>query len=166
MRARKPPHPSHCGCWLRICTNVRLRNALIHLCQLVPPLAVTSTLYSMQDKVLPWEVGTSSWGLTLGFFYLLLGLVLWVLLKRSDMKRDQTLRGKRVRSKAKAHYMSWKIWLWPQCVSLYTSFNTSHSVAFGSGGRSVDVDETELSGRDAQPQLTGFLSYHNKARSR
>ncbi|KAI0431453.1 hypothetical protein F5Y09DRAFT_304557 [Xylaria sp. FL1042] len=144
---------------IQVRTNESVK-AITFLAFLVSPPTVTSALYSMQDEVLPWEAGTRSWGLTLGFFYLLLGLVLWILLKRSDIKTDRTLRGQACTSQsmahAKSHRISWKTRLWPRCVGRCLSVNTSHSVSI-SGDRLVDVEETELSDVDAQPQLTGFL---------
>ncbi|KAI0816596.1 hypothetical protein GGR55DRAFT_627679 [Xylaria sp. FL0064] len=129
--------------------------AITFLAFLVSPPAVTSALYSMQDEVLPWGVDTLSWGLTLGFFYLLLGPVLWILLKRSDIKRDETLRGQ-VCTPQPATRASWKTRLWSRCVRQFRSVNPSHSMST-SDDSLVDVEETELSDLGAQPQLTSFL---------
>ncbi|KAI1419347.1 hypothetical protein F5Y12DRAFT_789156 [Xylaria sp. FL1777] len=144
---------------IQVRTNESVK-AITFIAFLVSPPTVTSALYSMEDKVLPWEIDTRSWGLTLGLFYLFLGLVLWSLLKRSDMKTDKALRGQvgisQPLTQAKAHRISWKRWLWPQCAGRYRVFNTGHSVS-ASRDRFVDVDETELSDLGAQPQPTSFL---------
>ncbi|KAI1304359.1 hypothetical protein F5Y03DRAFT_358318 [Xylaria venustula] len=134
--------------------------AITFLAFLVSPPAVTSALYSMEGDVLPWEADTLSWGLTLTFFYVLLGLVFWFLLRRSDIKREQALRGQAHKShpitKKKAHRKSWKRWLWPLRVSR-RGFYTDRSMPFQSGERLVDVEETELDDLSGQPQRTGFL---------
>ncbi|KAI1282229.1 hypothetical protein F5Y07DRAFT_395029 [Xylaria sp. FL0933] len=129
--------------------------AITFLAFLVSPPAVTSALYSMQDDVLPWEVGTLSWGLTLGFFYVLLGPVLWILLKRSDIKRNETLRGQIYTSQS-ATRTSWKTRFWSRCVRQFRSVNPSRSMSTIDDSL-VDAEEIELSDLDAQPQLTSFL---------
>ena len=115
----------------------------------------------MEDDVLPWEVNTLSWAITLGFFYLVLGVILWFLLKRSDKKRDQALRGQihtsQLSTQAKAHRMSWIKRLWSRRGPSFLRSSISHLPLSRAGDSFVDDDETELRDLGAQPQVTDFL---------
>ncbi|KAI0526287.1 hypothetical protein F5B22DRAFT_585158 [Xylaria bambusicola] len=135
--------------------------AITFLAFLVSPPAVTSALYSMQDEVLPWPVDTRSWGFTIGFFYLSLGLVLWFLLKRSDRKRDLALRGQKCASQlptpARTYRMLWIKRFWARCRAQVSRLDVSSPVSFEGDDRFIDDEETELSDLSTQPQPTGFL---------
>ncbi|KAI3336848.1 hypothetical protein HD806DRAFT_528433 [Xylariaceae sp. AK1471] len=144
---------------IQVRTN-EIVKAITILTVLVSPPTVTSALYSMQDKVLPWEVDTRSWALTLVFFYLLLSFVLLGLLKRSDVKTDQALQEQTCVSQTstwtKARRKPWKRWPWLRRRVRYPEFNLRNSIPLGSGdgiGAIDDADGTELSdlGTPAQP---------------
>ncbi|KAI0535608.1 hypothetical protein GGR58DRAFT_434586 [Xylaria digitata] len=145
---------------IQVRTNESVK-AIALLAFLISPPTVTSALYSMQDKVLPWEADTRSWGLTLGFVYLFLGLVLWFLLRRSDKKTDQALQ-EQVRTsqssiKAKARHISGNIRSRIESMGLYARFNANNSIPFEIDDRLVDAEETELSNLGPQPQPIDLL---------
>ncbi|KAI1367186.1 hypothetical protein F5Y08DRAFT_299078 [Xylaria arbuscula] len=135
--------------------------AFAYLAFVVSPPAVTSALYSMNKEVLPWENNTRSWAITLGFFYLVLGVILWFLLKRSDKKRNQALRGQihtsLIPPRAKAHRRSWIKRLWSRRRASIPRLSFNSPVSFRASSRFVDNEETELSDLGAQPQPTDFL---------
>ncbi|KAF2964998.1 hypothetical protein GQX73_g8566 [Xylaria multiplex] len=145
---------------IQVRTNESVK-AIALLAFLISPPTVTSALYSMQDRVLPWEADTLSWGLTLGSVYSFLGLVLWLLLKRSDKKTDQALQGEvytpQSSIKANARRISRNKRSWMESIGLYPRLNANNSMPFEIDDELVDVEGTELSNLGPQSQPIDLL---------